>query len=75
MSKEGINIHYYENKKNLVIFIHGLFGSNATWENKSKEYLTDILYQRREIKGNFDLGNFNYKSTFINKWSLFKKAI
>lgn len=75
MSKEGLNIHYYENKKNLVVFIHGLFGSDATWENNSKEYLTDILYKRREIKGNFDLGNFNYKSVLKKKYCLLKKYL
>lgn len=73
MNKEGLTIHYYENKKNLVIFIHGLFGSKNTWENKAKEYLTDILYERREINGNFDLGNFNYESTLISKYCFLKK--
>lgn len=73
MNKEGLTLHYYENKKNLVIFIHGLFGSNNTWQNKSKEYLTDLLYERREIKGNFDLGNFNYESTLKPGINFLKK--
>lgn len=73
MSKEGLKMHYYENKKNLVIFIHGLFGSKSTWENKNEEYLTDILYSQPEIRGNFDLGNLNYKSKIIKKYFLLKK--
>lgn len=70
---EGLKIHYSKNNKNLIIFIHGLFGSDKTWKNIEGNKLYDLLYNENSIKDNYDIGEFTYKSKLVSKISIFKK--
>lgn len=61
----------YENGNNkLVIFIHGLIGSDKTWGEENPLY--DLLYSNEIIKRNYDIATYEYyseiksKNTFID---------
>ncbi len=70
------------NNKNLILFIHGLMGSNETWKNEStKNTFPDLLLKDKTIKDNYDIAYFEYYSNFLNLkqnfsalFSLFKKS-
>lgn len=68
----GLDITFYNKKRNLVIFIHGLFGSKKTWENKEGKSILELLYTD-EIKENFDFGVFIYKTNIVKKYFFLKK--
>lgn len=68
----GLDITFYNKKRNLIIFIHGLFGSKKTWENEDGKSILELLYID-EIKENFDFGVFIYKTNIRKKWCFIKK--
>ena len=65
--------------KNLILFIHGLTGSNETWKNEvTKNTFPELLLKDDVIKNNFDIAYFEYYSSFLNikeKLSIFKSLI
>lgn len=54
------------NNKNLILFIHGLIGSNETWKNEvTQNTFPELLLKDSEIKNNFDIAYFEYYSSFL----------
>lgn len=67
-------VHQKENK-NLILFIHGLTGSNETWNNESTgNSFPELLLKDNTINENFDIAYFEYFTSFLNLkpklWSL-----
>lgn len=59
-------IHQKENR-NLILFIHGLTGSNETWENEiSGSTFPSLLLKDSTINQNFDIAYFEYFTNFLN---------
>lgn len=67
------------NNKNLILFIHGLTGSNETWKNEvTNNTFPELLLKDDLIKNNFDIAYFEYYSSFLNikeKLSIIKSFI
>lgn len=55
-----------KNKKNLIIFLHGLTGDTMTWVNNNGKSFADLLLENKAIRKKFDIGHFTYFSKFIN---------
>ncbi|MEC1621596.1 hypothetical protein P4T79_06530 [Bacillus mojavensis] len=49
-----------DNKKNILVFIHGFTSDSETWVNSSKIALPEMLLGEDFINENFDVGYFNY---------------
>ncbi|RDC48452.1 hypothetical protein DVA85_28850, partial [Acinetobacter sp. RIT592] len=49
-----------DNKKSILIFIHGFTSSNETWINSSEKSFPEMLLKEEDIKDNFDMAYFNY---------------
>ncbi|KXJ37388.1 hypothetical protein AX282_20520 [Bacillus spizizenii] len=49
-----------DNKKNILVFIHGFTSDSETWVNSSKIALPEMLLGEDFIYENFDVGYFNY---------------
>lgn len=49
-------------KKNLILFIHGLTGNDATWLNEKGQTFAQLLFTNSTLKKNFDIGTFDYYS-------------
>lgn len=55
------------NNKNLILFIHGLTGSNETWKNElTQKTFPELLLNDSIIKDNFDIAYFEYYSSLLN---------
>lgn len=62
-----INFIQENNNNNLILFIHGLTGSNETWKNEvTQNTFPELLLKDSEIKNNFDIAYFEYYSSFLN---------
>lgn len=59
-----------ENKKNIIVFIHGFTSDSDTWTNSMKRALPEMLLEEDVINENFDVGYFNYFTKLLD----FKKA-
>lgn len=59
-----------ENKKNLLIFIHGFTSDSDTWKNSMKQSFPEMLLEEDFIGENFDVGYFNYFTKLLD----FKKS-
>lgn len=59
-----------ENKKNVIIFIHGFTGGIETWKNSNGRSLPEMLLEEALIIENCDIGYFNYFTEIID----FKKT-
>ncbi|WP_066441030.1 hypothetical protein [Chryseobacterium sp. CCH4-E10] len=56
------------NKKNLILFVHGFTGGKETWlTNSEGKRIPDYLLEDKEIIENFDLAYFEYYTKFIDK--------
>jgi hypothetical protein len=55
-----------ENKRSLILFVHGLIGNEQTWVNSNGTTFPNLLSQDITINDNFDIGCFNYYTTFFN---------
>jgi len=52
---------------NLILFIHGLSGSNETWKNEvTQNTFPELLLKDSEIKNNFDIAYFEYYTSLVN---------
>lgn len=62
--------------RNLILFIHGLTGSNETWKNEAtNNTFPELLLKDDAIKENFDIAYFEYYSSFLSikeRVSIFK---
>lgn len=62
-----INFVQKNNNKNLILFIHGLTGSNETWENEaSKNTFPKLLLKDSIVRDNYDIAYFEYYTSFLN---------
>lgn len=59
------------NKKNLILFIHGFCGDETTWRNGEAKSFPELLSDASEISENFDIALFSYFTKLLN---LFAKA-
>lgn len=59
-----------ENKKNLLLFIHGFTSDSNTWVNSMKQSFPEMLLEEDLIGENFDVGYFNYFTKLLD----FKRA-
>lgn len=55
-----------ENKKNILVFIHGFTSDSQTWTNSSKISLPEMLLEEDLINTNFDVGYFNYFTKILD---------
>lgn len=62
-----IEFVHENNNKNLIIFIHGLTGSNDTWKNEeTNNTYPELLLKDESIANNFDIAYFDYFTTLFN---------
>jgi triacylglycerol esterase/lipase EstA (alpha/beta hydrolase family) len=54
-----------KNRKNLILFIHGLTGDKMTWVNESGMSFSDLLMQDKDLKKKFDIADFTYYSKLV----------
>jgi len=54
-----------KNRKNLILFIHGLTGDKMTWVNQSGATFSDLLMQDKGLKKKFDIADFTYYSKLL----------
>lgn len=59
------------NKKNLILFIHGFCGGETTWRNGNEKSFPELLSETPEISEHFDIALFSYFTKLLN---LFAKA-
>ncbi len=64
-----LDFKYRTNKKNLIILVHGLLGSDKTWGVNYPLY--SLLWKDKIIKNNYDIATFSYYSHIISKASKF----
>lgn len=71
-----LNIYHKSKKpKCLVIFIHGLQGSDATWMNTTTNFLfTTALAADKDLKQKVSFGLFNYYSKIVTPPSSIKQG-
>jgi len=55
-----------ENKKNLVLFIHGFTGAEETWVNDKGESFADLLMKSKKIDDNYDFAQIVYYSKLLD---------
>ncbi|WP_192036848.1 ABC-three component system protein [Halomonas sp. YLGW01] len=60
-----------EGKKNLILFVHGFCGGEATWQNGKSRSFPELLSDDFEISENYDIAHFSYFTKLLN---LFAKA-
>lgn len=60
-----------QNKKNLILFVHGFCGGEATWRNGEARSFPELFSDDLEISENYDIAHFSYFSKLLN---LFAKA-
>lgn len=59
---------FHKSKKadQLVVFVHGLTGSDSTWRNESGKSFPQLLIENETIKDQFDFGFFDYYSKLFS---------
>ncbi len=56
-----------DNNSNLILFIHGLNGSNETWKNEvTQNTFPELLLKDFEVQENFDIAYFEYYTSLLN---------
>ncbi len=60
-----------QNKKNLILFVHGFCGGEATWRNGEARSFPELFADDLEISENYDIAHFSYFTKLLN---LFAKA-
>ena len=71
-----LNIDQPQNKQKLLIFIHGLTGSTATWKYEDgTKTVYNYLQENPNITQNYDFGIFDYYSKIENLSSGFTQTI
>lgn len=57
-----------ENKPNAILFIHGLKGGQETWSHNDKVSFPKLIALEPQLSDRFDVGCFNYFTTFTNMY-------
>lgn len=52
-------------KRNLILFIHGLSGSNDSWKNKDEKLFGDLLKENELINESCDIAYYEYDTSFL----------
>lgn len=60
-----------QNKKNLILFVHGFCGGEATWQNGGARSFPELFSDDLQISENYDIAHFSYFTKLLN---LFAKA-
>lgn len=60
-----------QNKKNLILFVHGFCGGEATWRNGEARSFPELFSDDLQISENYDIAHFSYFTKLLN---LFAKA-
>lgn len=60
-----------QNKKNLILFVHGFCGGETTWRNGEARSFPELFFDDSEISENYDIAHFSYFTKLLN---LFAKA-
>ena len=63
-----------ENKKNLVLFIHGLKGGLDSWEFDHSISFPKLVSEEKDLAEIFDIACFNYFTNFTNAYGHAKSA-
>lgn len=58
-----------ENKKNLILFVHGFGGGEDTWKNGKDTTFAGLLVNDPVIAKNYDIAHFNYYTKLLNLYS------
>ncbi|KAB8310892.1 hypothetical protein EH227_03250 [Rouxiella chamberiensis] len=58
-----------DNKNSLILFVHGLKGGLDTWEHNKDISFPKLLIGEDDIKNSFDVGCFNYFTTFTESYA------
>lgn len=61
-----------ENKPNVVLFVHGLNGGQETWSYDENISFPKMLASDPQLVTSYDIGCFNYYTTFTNKYGVSK---
>ncbi|EPZ6036695.1 ABC-three component system protein [Pseudomonas aeruginosa] len=61
-----------ENNSSAVIFVHGLKGGQETWSFNEGTSFPSLLASEPQLAGRFDIGCFNYFTTFTNTYGVSK---
>ncbi|MDD3472592.1 MAG: hypothetical protein PHS86_07410 [Syntrophaceae bacterium] len=59
------------NKKNLILFVHGFCGGESTWRNGNANSFPELFSEDPEVSENYDVAQFSYFTKLLN---LFAKA-
>lgn len=60
-----------QDKNNLILFVHGFCGGEATWRNGEARSFPELFFDDLEISENYDIAHFSYFTKLLN---LFAKA-
>lgn len=55
-----------KNNNNLILFIHGFCGGEATWKNGDARSFPELFSDDIEISGNYDIAHFSYFTKLLN---------
>lgn len=66
------NVLKSNNGKKLILFIHGFTGSTETWKNDNNEHFAHLLDQVPEIKAQYDIAEFIYKTSLAEMFTKVK---
>lgn len=58
-----------DQKKNLILFVHGFIGSNDTWKHEEHASFPDLLLANQQIHDNYDVAYFSYFTKLFNLFS------
>lgn len=62
--------------KNIIVFIHGFIGSSDTWvKTDGAKPFIDLFLKDEKIKGNFDMGIFEYHTKLLSLFPKTKRLI
>lgn len=54
------------NKKNLILFIHGFCGGESTWRNGDASSFPELFSKEPEVSENYDIAQFSYFTKLLN---------
>lgn len=61
-----------ENKPNAILFVHGLKGGQETWSYDENTAFPNMLASAPQLNDRYDIGCFNYFTTFTNTYGVSK---
>jgi len=64
-----IEFNLQNNKKNLILFVHGFCGGEDTWRNGQAKSFAELLAEDKAIVENYDIANFSYYTKLLNLYS------